>query len=100
MRSNQRRRMAARSLAVFLLQAGKARLAASMAWRVSAALSFGTVPMISPVAGLSTLSDWPEAAWTHCPLTEEASRKSRGSLRWVGGVAVFVTVFCMVDTLF
>ena len=40
--------------AVFFRHSGNARSAASIASRVSAAPSFGTVPTISPVAGLST----------------------------------------------
>jgi hypothetical protein len=54
-RSYQRRSTAARSFAVFLRHSGKARFAASIALRVSAPPNFGTVPTISPVAGLSTL---------------------------------------------
>src|SRR5262249_29474338 len=56
-RSNQRRRTAARSLAVLRRHAGNARAAASMARRVSSRPSFGTTPSVSPVAGLSTSID-------------------------------------------
>ena len=52
--SNQRRITFARSFAVLARHAGSARAAASIAARVSAAVNFGTVPMTSPVAGLST----------------------------------------------
>ena len=67
--SNQRRRTAARSLPVFLLPGrgnarvgGVDRLAASRPRRV-----LGTVPMISPVAGLSTAIVPPDRASTHSP---------------------------------
>jgi hypothetical protein len=53
-RSNQRRRIAARSLAGRRRHAGNARAAASIAVRVSARPGLGTRPRISPVAGLST----------------------------------------------
>src|SRR3990170_7541583 len=54
MRSNQRLRMGARSLAVFADQAGSARLAASMARAASSAPRFGTVATSAPVAGSKT----------------------------------------------
>jgi hypothetical protein len=54
-------------LAVFFRHAGSAFSAASMAVRVSAAPHFGTVPMISPVAGLSTLIVALDFAFTHAP---------------------------------
>ena len=65
--SYQRRTIAARSFAVFLRQAGSALPAASIAVRVSAVPHFGTVPMTSPVAGLSTLIVPPDFACTHAP---------------------------------
>jgi hypothetical protein len=65
--SNQRRTAAARSFAVFFRHPTNARSAASIAVRVSAPPNFGTVPMISPVAGLSTLMVPPDAALTHAP---------------------------------
>ena len=68
-RSCQRRSTAARSLAVFLRQAGQAALAASMARRVSAAPIRGTVPICSPVAGLLTLIVWPPSASAQAPFT-------------------------------
>jgi hypothetical protein len=67
MRSYQRRMMLHRSLPVFERHAGQAASAASMARRVSSALREGTVPMISPVAGLLTSMDLPSAASTHSP---------------------------------
>jgi hypothetical protein len=67
-RSNQRRMIAARSLAGRRRHAGNACAAASIAARVSARPSFGTPPMISPVAGLSTSIDPSAPASTHAPL--------------------------------
>jgi hypothetical protein len=67
--SNHFRSAAARSFAVFARHAGKARLAASIASRVSAAPNFGTVPTMSPVAGLSTLIVAPPRALTQAPST-------------------------------
>lgn len=65
-RSNQRRITAARSFAGLRRHAGNSRAAAAIAARVSARPSFGTVPMVSPVAGLSTsIEPWP--ASTHAP---------------------------------
>jgi hypothetical protein len=56
-RSNQRRRMPERSLAVFRDQALKASSAFSIACVVSAAPKRGTFAMTSPVAGLVTGTD-------------------------------------------
>ncbi|MNG25925.1 hypothetical protein D3C84_1108440 [compost metagenome] len=66
-RSNHLRSLLARSLAVRARQAGSALSAASMARRVSLAPIFGTLPMISPVAGLLTLRVWPLSASTQAP---------------------------------
>jgi len=49
-------------------QAGKAALAASTAERVSWVPILGTVPMISPVAGLFTGMVPPSTASSHWPL--------------------------------
>ena len=68
-RSNQRRRIAARSLASILRQAGMAALAASMARRVSSAPIFGIVPIFWPVAGLKTSMVSPLSASTQAPST-------------------------------
>ena len=57
----------ARSFAVFLRHAVKARAAASTACRVWARPSRGTVPTISPVAGLSTSIEPCTAVSTHAP---------------------------------
>src|SRR5665811_1995001 len=54
--SNQRRKMAPRSLASIPLQAGKAAFAASIAARVSVWPRSGTRPTTAPVAGLMTSS--------------------------------------------
>jgi hypothetical protein len=59
----------ARSFAVLRRHAGNARSAASIAARVSSAPSFGTVPMTSPVAGLSTGMVAPEREAIHAPST-------------------------------
>jgi len=59
--------MLARSFAVFARQAGNAAFAASIARRVSAAPMLGTVPRISPVAGLLTGIDLPLSASAHLP---------------------------------
>ena len=67
--SNHLRRMAARSLAVFARQAGRARSAASIARRVSATPTLGTVPIISPLAGSVTLIVLPSSAPIHAPST-------------------------------
>jgi hypothetical protein len=48
-------------------QAGKARLAASIARRVSAAPMAGTSPIASPVAGFFTTMVLPLSASTHLP---------------------------------
>ncbi len=78
-RSNSRRRMAARSLASMALQAGSARLAASMARRVSAAPSAGTSPTTSPVAGFFTAMVLPLSASIHLPSMQFACRNNVGS---------------------
>src|SRR4030095_5581781 len=81
MSSYQRRTTAARSFAVFLRQAGSARSAASIAARVSAAPHLGTVPMISAVAGLSTLIVAPDRASVHAPSMSLAVRNNFESVR-------------------
>ncbi len=53
--SNQRRRTAARSLAVLARQAGSAASAAAIARRTSSTPRLGTVPTVSPVAGSVTV---------------------------------------------
>ena len=60
--------MVARSLAVFLRQAGQAAFAASIARRVSLAPMNGTVPSTSPFAGLVTSTVRLESASAHLPL--------------------------------
>src|SRR5579872_4429690 len=89
-RSNHLRRIIARSFAVFLLHAGKARLAASIAWRASLEPRSGTLAMISPVAGLSTGNVL--LAVIHSPSIYAASRKSPGSLNCDAMDAVFGAV--------
>ena len=71
--------MVARSLASMARQAGWARLAASMARRVSAWPMAGTVPTASPVEGLRTVRVLPLSAWTHWPSMQLAWRNSSGS---------------------
>ena len=68
MRSNQFRKIFARSLAVLSRHAGNALLAKSIALRVSATPILGTVPINSPVAGFVTLIVSLLSASTHCPL--------------------------------
>ena len=67
--SNQRRMITARCLAVCAAQAGNAAAAASIARRVAAPSSCGTVPSVTPVAGLWTGVLRPSAASSHWPLT-------------------------------
>ena len=78
-RSNQRRSTAARSFALRAAQAGMARAAAATAASASAAPSFGTAPMIAPVAGSST-SIQSSAASTQRPSIRQASRNSCDSV--------------------
>ena len=59
--------IAARSLASIPRQPGRARCAASMARRVSAAPMRGTSATTSPEAGLSTAKVAPESASTQAP---------------------------------
>jgi hypothetical protein len=68
-RSNQRRRIRDRSLAVFARHAGQARWAASTARRVSAAPSFGIVPITWPVALFVTGIVLPSSASIQRPST-------------------------------
>ena len=68
-RSYHLRRTWARSLAVLARQAGKARFAASMAARVSAAENAGTVPITLPSAGFTTSVVRPDLASSHLPST-------------------------------
>src|SRR6185437_1973925 len=79
MSSYQRRRTAARSLAVLAAQAGNALLAASMARRVSVAPMSGIVPSRSPVAGLTTSRVPPPSACVQAPSTYACWRNSLGS---------------------
>src|SRR5580700_12076155 len=81
--SYQRRRIAARSLAVSAAQAGKARAAASMARRVSATPMFGTVPRLSPLAGLTTASVAPSLASTQLPPMKARVRSRSGSRSFI-----------------
>ncbi len=80
-RSNQRRRIVARSLAVFVRHAGSAASANAIARLVSTAPILGTLPITAPVEGLSTAMVPPLSAATHSPATRQASRNSVGSLR-------------------
>src|SRR3954447_4985590 len=80
-RSNQRRRIAARSLPVRARHAGSAALANSIARRASPAPILGTCPITAPVEGLSTAILPPVSAGTHSPATRQASRNRVGSLR-------------------
>src|SRR6187401_881271 len=89
-RSNQRRRMTARSFAVFDRQAGNAAAAAAIASRVSVRPKLGTVPSVSPVAGSSTTIARPAERPIQRPSIRQASRKSPGSLSSL--VARLVTV--------
>jgi hypothetical protein len=59
--------MPARSFAVLRAHAGIASRAASIARRVSAVPIFGTVPILSPVAGLRTSMVAPLSALRHSP---------------------------------
>src|SRR6476620_11116649 len=70
MRSNQRRRITARSSDLLADQAGSARLAASMATAASLAPRSGTVAISSPVAGSVTAKILAEV--THSPLINAA----------------------------
>src|SRR5262249_50197352 len=92
---NHLRNMLARSFAVFFRQPGQAALAASIARLVSAAPRFGTVPRISPVAGLLTSIVLPESASTHFPLIKHCWRNRLGSLSGRVEATVFFTAGCM-----
>ena len=61
--------MRARSFAGVAFQPGRARCAASIARRVSAAPIRGTSATVSPVAGLTTANVAPESASTQRPST-------------------------------
>src|SRR5215213_5504443 len=80
-RSNQRRRIPARSFAVLARHAERAALADSIARLASAAPMLGTCPTTAPVDGLSTAMVPPLSAATHSPATRQASRSNVGSLR-------------------
>ena len=67
-RSYHLRRIAARSLAVLARHAGKARLAASMAARVSVAENAGMVPITCPSAGFTTSVVRPDFASSQLPV--------------------------------
>src|SRR5690606_3268406 len=78
------RRSFARSLAEVFFQEWNAASAASMARRVSARPHFGTVPIVCPLAGLTTSIVSPESAWTQEPPMRLASR-----IKWL----VFFSMF-------
>src|SRR6185437_3436571 len=92
--SYQRLRMTARSLAVSAAHAGKARAAASVACRVSATPRLGTVPRVSPLAGLRTACVAPLAASTHSPPIRQRVRSRSGSRSFMPGalLCLFVPV--------
>ena len=85
-RSLNLRRIAERSFASIARQAGWARLAASIARRVSAAPSAGTSPIASPVAGFFTTIVLPLSACTHLPSMQLDCRNSVGSRSGSGDV--------------
>ena len=87
MRSNQRRRSAARSLAVRAAQAGSAAAAAAIARRVSAAPMFGMVPSLSPVAGLCTAQGAAAVGRDPAAADQALLAKQRRSLSFKGFVA-------------
>ncbi len=61
--------LAARSKAVSRDHGSKARFAASIARWASERSPCGTLPSVSPVAGLVVSAVSPEAAWHHSPST-------------------------------
>src|SRR3984957_18163142 len=90
MSSYQRRRMTARSCAVFFAHAGSAAAAASIARRVSAAPILGTVPMRCPVAGFITSRVAPLCASAHSPARNACMRSSFVSFNdsvWSGSLS-------------
>jgi len=68
-KSNQRRRMTARSFPVLARQVGHEASAASVAARVSLSPISGTVSMTAPVAGSETEALPPRVASIHAPFT-------------------------------
>ena len=69
-------RMIDLSLAVLSLQDGNAVWASCMAFCVSEVEHLGTSPIISPLAGLSTLIFSPESLSIHFPPIKQVSLKS------------------------
>jgi hypothetical protein len=67
--SNHLRRIALRSFAVLARQPGNAAAAAAIAPFVSSALIHGAVPILDPVAGLTTFIVAPESASVQRPST-------------------------------
>src|SRR5882724_12060574 len=98
-RLNHFRRTLARSLAVFLRQAGQAALAASIARRVSAVPMFGIVPRISPVAGLVTSIVFPESASTHLLSMKHCCRNRLLSLIGRGAAVGALAAACDMEDL-
>src|SRR5689334_21909468 len=90
--SYQRLRTTARSLAVSAAHAGKARAAASVARRVSATPRLGTVPRVSPSAGLRTACVAPLAASTHSPPIRQRVRSRSGSRCFMPGALLCLSV--------
>ncbi|CEE10191.1 succinate-semialdehyde dehydrogenase domain protein [Escherichia coli] len=70
-------------MAVSARQAGRARLAASIAARVSSAPIFGTLPSLSPFAGLVTSMASPLLASSHSPLINACWRNKLLSLSFI-----------------
>src|SRR5690348_4630668 len=90
--SYQRLRTTARSLAVSAAHAGKARAAASVARRVSATPRLGTVPRVSPLAGLRTACVAPLAASTHSPPIRQRVRSRSGSRSFMPGALLCLLI--------
>src|SRR5271166_1752401 len=83
MRSNQRRKIWARSFGNAFAQGPKARAALSIAPTASAWPKRGTLAMSAPVAGLS-IGSTPSP--THFPSTRHLSLSSEGSASFIGGL--------------
>src|SRR5690349_20318505 len=81
MRSNQRRRISARSLAVLAAQAGWSACAASIAWRSTSTPRLGTVPICASSNGSVTAIVAPSGAASHLPPARHLSTSRLGSLR-------------------
>src|ERR1700736_2309229 len=84
MRSNQRRKSPARSLAVRAAQGGSAAAAAAIARRVSPVPMLGPAPSVAAVAGLCTGSVPPPSAPTQLPSMKHCSLNNRGSWSFMG----------------